>query len=38
LNKQYYAYVAGIYEGVGAEMGVPGEPKMWGARVRYNFY
>jgi iron complex outermembrane receptor protein len=37
LNEKYYSYVSGVYNGIGAEFGVPGEPKMWGARVKYNF-
>jgi iron complex outermembrane receptor protein len=37
LNEKYYSYVSGLYNNIGAEYGVPGEPKMWGARVKYNF-
>ncbi|HET8711993.1 MAG TPA: TonB-dependent receptor [Spongiibacteraceae bacterium] len=37
LNEKYRAYVAGLYDQTGAEFGVQGEPKMWGARVKYNF-
>jgi iron complex outermembrane receptor protein len=38
LNEKYYSYVAGLYSSAGQEFGVAGEPKMWGARVKYNFY
>jgi iron complex outermembrane receptor protein len=37
LNKQYVTYVSGLYESVGAEFGTVGEPRMWGARLKYNF-
>lgn len=37
LDKKYLSYVSGVYNGIGAEVGVTGEPRMWGARVKYNF-
>ncbi len=37
LNEKYRAYTAGLYEQAGAEFGVISEPKMWDARVKYNF-
>jgi iron complex outermembrane receptor protein len=37
LNEKYYNYVSGTYAGTGFELGTQGEPKMWGARVKYNF-
>lgn len=37
LNEQYPSYVPGVYDSLGMEFRVVGEPKMWGARVKYNF-
>lgn len=37
LDEEYYAYVNGVVESMGSEYGVTGEPRMYGARVKYNF-
>jgi len=37
LNEKYPTYVPGVYDSLGMEFRVVGEPKMWGARVKYNF-
>jgi iron complex outermembrane receptor protein len=37
LDEEYITFVSGLYNGAGAEFGVPGEPKMWGGRIKYNF-
>lgn len=35
-NQKYYAFIAGL-AAVGFEGGNPGEPRMYSARIRYNF-
>ncbi len=37
LDEEYYSYSPGLYSSTGAEYGVVGEPRMYGARVKYNF-
>ena len=37
LEEEYLAYTAGALNAGGVEYGVPGEPRMYGARVKYNF-
>lgn len=37
LNENYYAFIPGLWHGAGAEFATTAEPKMWGARVKYNF-
>jgi iron complex outermembrane recepter protein len=37
LNEEYRTYVSGLYEQAGAEFGQVGEPRMYGARLKYNF-
>lgn len=37
LNEKYATYNPGVYGSLGAQFQVVGEPKMWGARVKYNF-
>ncbi len=37
LNEEYNAYVSGLYNSAGAEYGVVGEPRMYGAKIKYNF-
>ncbi|MFT3931401.1 MAG: TonB-dependent receptor [Spongiibacteraceae bacterium] len=36
-DEEYNAYVAGLYVAEGAEFAVAGEPRMYGARIKYNF-
>jgi iron complex outermembrane recepter protein len=37
LNEKITNYVPGLYTQGGMEFRVVGEPRMWGARVKYNF-
>jgi iron complex outermembrane receptor protein len=37
LDEEYTTYVAGLYHSMGFETRMVGTPKMWGARLRYNF-
>ena len=37
LDEEYFSYVSGTLNALGAEFGVTGEPRMWGARLKYNF-
>ena len=37
LNEKYHTFIPGMWGTVGAEFGVTGEPRMLGARVKYNF-
>ncbi len=37
LDEEYTAYVPGVYNSLGSEFRVVGLPRMWGARLRYNF-
>ncbi len=37
FDEEYTNYVPGNYNSVGIEMRSVGVPKMWGAKVRYNF-
>ncbi len=37
LDEEYTTYVAGLYNSMGFEARMTGVPKMWGAKVRYNF-
>ena len=37
LKEEYNAYVSGLYNSSGAEYGVAGEPRMYGAKIKYNF-
>jgi iron complex outermembrane recepter protein len=36
-DEEITTYVPGFWNGLGAEMRVVGEPRMWGARIKYNF-
>jgi len=36
-NRKYIASVGGSWVSLGFENGVPGEPRMWGFRVKYHF-
>jgi iron complex outermembrane receptor protein len=36
-DEEYATYVPGLYDQLGMEFRVVGEPRMWGARVKYNF-
>jgi len=36
-DEEYATYVPGFYDQLGMEFHVVGEPRMWGARVKYNF-
>jgi iron complex outermembrane recepter protein len=36
-DKQYYNYISGGYAAYGFESGQVAEPRMYGARLRYNF-
>jgi len=36
-NEEYHTWVAGLYEKLGSEYATKGEPRMYGARVKYNF-
>ncbi len=36
-DEEYATWVAGLYSKLGAEYRTVGEPRMYGARVRYNF-
>jgi outer membrane receptor protein involved in Fe transport len=36
-DKEYFTYFAGTYNTLGFEAGAPGTPRMFGARLRYNF-
>ncbi len=37
LDEEYTTYVSGLYNSLGFETRMTGVPKMWGAKVRYNF-
>ncbi len=37
MDEEYYTFVAGLYTVSGVEAGQTGLPRMYGARVRYNF-
>lgn len=37
LDEEYTAYVPGLYHSLGFETRIVGVPKMFGARLRYNF-
>lgn len=37
LNEKYRSYVVGQYSGTGIELDRVGVPRMYGARLRYNF-
>ena len=36
-NKQYYQFIPGLAENAGIEFATLGQPRMYGARVRYRF-
>jgi iron complex outermembrane receptor protein len=36
-GRQYYSWVPGVYETVGFETAVLGQPRMYGARLRYSW-
>jgi iron complex outermembrane receptor protein len=36
-GKEYYSYIPGLGAGSGAEFGVLGEPRMYGARIKVHF-
>ncbi|TGD73548.1 TonB-dependent receptor [Mangrovimicrobium sediminis] len=36
-DEEYYTFIAGLYSVSGLEAGQPGLPRMYGARIRYNF-
>ena len=36
-DEEYRTYVSGLYTHLGAEFGTVGEPRMYGARIKYNF-
>jgi iron complex outermembrane receptor protein len=36
-NKQYFAFIPGLAGNSGVELATLGEPRMYGARVRYRF-
>jgi len=37
FDEEYTTYVPGLYNSVGFETRMVGVPRMWGARLRYNF-
>ncbi len=37
LNKEYATYYPGVYSSLGMQFQTVGEPRMFGARVKYNF-
>lgn len=37
FDEEYTTYVHGLYESIGSEFYTPGMPRMYGARLRYNF-
>lgn len=37
LDEEYTTYVSGLYHSLGFETRMTGVPRMWGARLRYNF-
>lgn len=36
-KAKYYTYITGLYSGTGFEMAQVGEPRVYGARLKYNF-
>ncbi len=37
FDEEYTTYVSGLYNSMGFETRMTGVPRMWGAKVRYNF-
>jgi outer membrane receptor protein involved in Fe transport len=37
FDKEYTTYVQGLYASIGSEFHVPGMPRTYGLRLRYNF-
>lgn len=37
LKEEYNAYSSGLYNSIGAEYAVAGEPRMYGAKIKYSF-
>ena len=37
FNEKYYTFIGGGWQSTGVEYGTVGQPKMYGARLRFRF-